>query len=557
MHTRPALRFKIATEDWEFETIHRLNYRTFVEEIPQHAPAAIPRLVDKFHAQNTYVICLSGDQLIGMLAFRGQRPFSLDQKLPNLDVHLPPGRRVCELRLLAVERGHRNGVVLRGLLDHLVRFGRAQGYNLAVISGTVRQLKLYQHMGFTPFGPLVGEPGAQFQPMLIKLENYDQQAKNFLPETSRNGRPAVNFLPGPVEVHPEIQAAFAQPPVSHRSDRFLLDLAAARHLLGEFTHAARVEILVGSGTLANDVLGGQLKLESTPGLVLANGEFGERLLDHAHRWGLVYEAHRLAWGEPFDLTAVGAHLDLLGRVGWLWAVHCETSTGMLNDLAGLKRLCAARNVMLCLDCISSLGTLPLDLRGVHFATGVSGKGLAAYPGLSLLFYHHRVASSPGRLPRYLDLGCYAACDGVAYTHSSNLLGALLAALQRLDDRHYATLARVGLHLRSTLCDAGFELVSPEAHASPAVVTLALPPTLDSHALGRRLEQAGYLLSYGSEYLLRRNWIQICLMGCFAEETLDTLVRELRCAADAITATPIAIGTGPGAPPDLSPAGPSG
>lgn len=541
MPARPLLRFKIANEDWEFEAIHRLNYRTFVEEIPQHAPAARPRLVDKFHAQNTYVICLSGDQLIGMIAFRGQRPFSLDQKLPDLDAYLPPGRRVCEIRLLAVERDHRNGVVLRGLVDHLVRFGRAQGYNLAVISGTVRQLRLYQHMGFTPFGPLVGEPGAQFQPMQLKLETYDQQAKSFLPETEGTGRSTVNFLPGPVEVHPDVHAALVQPPVSHRSDPFLLDLAAARHLLGELTHATRVEILVGSGTLANDVLGAQLNLESAPGLVLANGEFGERLLDHAQRWGLDFAAHQLAWGEPFDLTTVGAQLDRLGGTGWLWAVHSETSTGMLNDLGGLKRLCAERHVKLCLDCISSLGTLPLDLRGVHFATGVSGKGLAAYPGLSLVFYHHRVPPSPGRLPRYLDLGCYAACDGVAYTHSSNLVAALLAALRRLDDRRFVTLARVGRRLRSTLRGAGFELVTPEAHAAPAVVTLVLPSTLSSQALGRRLEQAGYLLSYGSEYLLRRNWIQICLMGCFAEEKLDALVRELRSAADAGTSTPAMIG----------------
>jgi len=26
--------YKIASEEWEFEQIHRLNYRTFVEEIP-------------------------------------------------------------------------------------------------------------------------------------------------------------------------------------------------------------------------------------------------------------------------------------------------------------------------------------------------------------------------------------------------------------------------------------------------------------------------------------------------------------------------------------------
>src|SRR5450759_1311711 len=104
MSTRQPLVFKFAAEDWEFERIHRLNYRTFVEEIPQHEPSPVQRLVDKFHAENTYIIGLSGRSLAGMLAVRGKRPFSLEQKLPNLDSHLPVGRRICEIRLLAVEK---------------------------------------------------------------------------------------------------------------------------------------------------------------------------------------------------------------------------------------------------------------------------------------------------------------------------------------------------------------------------------------------------------------------------------------------------------------------
>ncbi|HQL20535.1 MAG TPA: hypothetical protein PLY49_02145, partial [Opitutaceae bacterium] len=97
------LLLKIASEDAEFEQIHRLNYRTFVEEIPQHAPNADGRLVDRFHAENTYVIALQGERLIGMLALRAQRPFSLDSKVPNLDQYLPAGRIPVEVRLLAVE----------------------------------------------------------------------------------------------------------------------------------------------------------------------------------------------------------------------------------------------------------------------------------------------------------------------------------------------------------------------------------------------------------------------------------------------------------------------
>src|SRR5688572_7714084 len=149
MTSREPLVFKTAIEDREFEQIHRLNYRTFVEEIPQHKASPAHRLVDKFHAENTYLICLSEQKLAGMLAVRGSRPFSLDQKLPDLDRHLPAGRTICEIRLLAIEkkfRGIRGGQVLAGILALLWQHGVEKGYDLAIISGTTRQMKLYQHL---------------------------------------------------------------------------------------------------------------------------------------------------------------------------------------------------------------------------------------------------------------------------------------------------------------------------------------------------------------------------------------------------------------------------
>ena len=102
MATVRSLVFKIASEDWEFEQIHRLNYMTFVEEIPQHEQNASETLVDQFHEENTYFICLDDREVVGMIALRAKRPFSLDKKLENLDAYLPPGRSVCEIRLLSV-----------------------------------------------------------------------------------------------------------------------------------------------------------------------------------------------------------------------------------------------------------------------------------------------------------------------------------------------------------------------------------------------------------------------------------------------------------------------
>src|ERR1700722_7475775 len=155
MQASTPLLFKVASEDWEFDLIHQLNYKTFVEEIPQHPPSPSKRLVDRFHDQNTYLICLSGRRLAGMLAARGQRPFSLDQKLPNLDSYFPPGCSLCEIRLLSVDKKFRTGQVFQGLLALVWQHFVEQGYDMGLISGTTRRLKHYHHVGFIPFGPFV------------------------------------------------------------------------------------------------------------------------------------------------------------------------------------------------------------------------------------------------------------------------------------------------------------------------------------------------------------------------------------------------------------------
>ncbi|MEZ4867619.1 MAG: GNAT family N-acyltransferase [Caldilineaceae bacterium] len=161
--------FRYASEAWEFEQIHRLNYQAFVEELPQHPANPERRLIDKFHAQNTYAIGLADDQIVAMLALRNQRPFSLDAKLENLDSYLPPNRSLCEIRLLYVASAHRRGKALQGLFALVAAYGVTHAHDLALISGTTRQQRFYRHIGFVPFGPLVGTREALFQPMYLTM----------------------------------------------------------------------------------------------------------------------------------------------------------------------------------------------------------------------------------------------------------------------------------------------------------------------------------------------------------------------------------------------------
>ncbi|HEY3862087.1 MAG TPA: GNAT family N-acyltransferase [Verrucomicrobiae bacterium] len=520
-----SLQFKVASEDWEFEQIHQLNYRTFVEEIPQHQPSTTPRLVDKFHNENTYLICTSGKRIVGMIAARGRRPFSLDQKLPNLDSYLPPGRRTCEIRLLSVEKQFRNGQVFRGLTALMWQYGLEHGYDLGVISGTTRQQKLYRHLGFVPFGPLLGSGEAMFQPMYLTLENFEKQAEEFLREPMRRRGPA-SFLPGPVSIHPLTRRAFERPPESHRSVQFIAEFQKIRERLCQLVSARHVQILLGSGTLANDTVGAQLSLEKRPGLILSNGEFGERLIDQGRRFGLTFDTLKFRWGEPFNVGVIEQFLARNPAAGWLWCVHSETSTGMLNPLSALQALCGKARVRLCADCISSIGLVPVNLEGVYLASCASGKGLAGYPGLCMVFHNHPIASSTS-LPRYLDLGWYDEHQGIAFTHSSNLVLALDAAVRQPDwPAKMAAVAAVSARLRRKLAELGFRLIAADPDATPGVVTIALPPGVSSAELGEQLQKAGYLLSYNSDYIRQRNWIQICLMGEYCPEKLEALTSWL-------------------------------
>jgi aspartate aminotransferase-like enzyme/GNAT superfamily N-acetyltransferase len=529
MSAEATLVYKPATEPWELEQIHRLNYATFVEEIPQHAANGARRLVDRFDGENTYFVCRRGERVLGMIAVRGARPWSLDAKLPDVDRHLPDGRRFCEIRLLAIDAEHRGGPILRGLMSEVMSYALRHDFTGAVISGTVRQRRLYEHLGFVPFGPLVGSGDALYQPMYITVDALRDLRVPFEPGRAARAEGApgapVSFLPGPVDLHPDVLAALAAPPISHREDAFVARLDALRQTLCALVGATHAEVLVGTGTLANDVVAAQLAAVAGVGVVLSNGEFGERLVDHAARAGLACAVERVPWGAPLDADAIDGALARHPSARWAWMVHLETSTGVLNDVPHLASLARARGMVVAADCVSAVGSVPVAAGALDFATAVSGKGLGSVPGLAVVF--HRGGALPQRrLPRYLDLALYASERSAPFTHSSNLVLALeVAARRTLLRGRLADVARLGAWLRGELRARGLAVVAPDRSAAPSVVTVALDADERAGVVGDALRARGHLLSYRSAYLRERNWIQVALMGECSRAKLRRLLAD--------------------------------
>jgi aspartate aminotransferase-like enzyme len=331
----------------------------------------------------------------------------------------------------------------------------------------------------------------------------------------------VNLSTGPVGITRQVQNAFAEGPLSHRSAGFrdLYDETTA--FLSKSFNVQDTYLLTGSGTLANDVMLQEIKCLGGKGLILSNGEFGDRLIMQANRNGLDFLKHRLQWGQSFSLDGIEKMITD-HSVKWLLCCHCETSTGMIIDLQRLTELASNHHCQCFVDCMSTLGTMPLDLSGVAMATASSGKGLASIPGLAVVLSNIEPANKVA-CPVYLDLNHYKTSRGIPFTISSNLLKALyISTRQKLRDEQYQMIAEYRKIFFNLLGDLS---LVPFSNEHTGVFTIVPPesmlPQLINHFRKHRLE-----ISYESDYLKKHGWCQLATFGFYTEEQMRQVSEAL-------------------------------
>lgn len=515
-----AIDYRIATDPWEFEAIHRLNHETFTAEIPQHPPSPDGRLVDRFHDTNVYLIAARGDFLAGMLAVRFEPPFSLDRKLPELDRYLPPGHQWCELRLLTVAPELRGSPVLRGLVRLLLATAAARGTDAAMISAATAKVPLYRKLGFTEFGPLVGHEGAWFQPMHVTRQSFARAMRN-------RPRPGFVALPAPAAICflPPMSTAAEETGTPPPAAAVPADpLESIRADLLRMTKAACLTFVPGAPPLGHDLACAQLLLREETGMVISHGPAGEALADHARRLWLPHEHLRLPWQHPLEPSKLAALLDRHPEVRWLWTTHCEHATGALTDLHGLQSLCRGRDLRLAIDVSASLGHVPVNLADVWLAT-TDSSSLGATPGLLMVFHQDRILPAPDRLARSLDLASWSTEAKDRPGVPSGLGETIQKASAHLHSwEHREAISQFRQQLMQCLQVHGLTPAIDPARSSPHILTLRLPHHLPASMLLPRLASRGILASSptlpGGQFL--RFWIPGSLTDAEAEHTLDAV-----------------------------------
>ena len=320
-------------------------------------------------------------------------------------------------------------------------------------------------------------------------------------------------MPGPVNLHPEVKEVYYNNFLSHRSAKFYEDVIQFRTALCEFVKAKNVAFLVGSGSLANEVVVQYLKLLPGKGLILVNGEFGKRIKEQASYSNLAFDLIEEPLGKAFDYDAIEQSLAST-PYAWLWFVNCETSSGVLNNLPLLKQLTAKYNTKLAVDCISSIANTDVDLSGVYMASCTSGKGLASYPGIALVFFEDAVLQQEAHgIPKYFNLKHHKDTNWVPYTVNTNLFYSLIHAFKGVaHDSHRENIKVISDYIYEQLAQLGFSFLGNYHEMMPGIISIICPPHINSYDLGVELEKNNIYVNYGGAYLRQANYFQICIMG---------------------------------------------
>jgi 2-aminoethylphosphonate-pyruvate transaminase len=349
------------------------------------------------------------------------------------------------------------------------------------------------------------------------------------------------FCPGPVMVSKRVKAAVAAPEIGHRELEFCELLNRVRLKLGKVFgvrnfHRYTTVVLTGSGTAANEALLGTAAIGRRL-LVLANGEFGERLIGIARHLGVAVTPLTTRWGQPFDLTAVEQAMARGGLDAVAW-VHHETSTGMLNPIREIALLARRHGLDTYVDAISSLGGVPVDVEanGLTFCTSSANKAIGSIPGLAFVCGQREAFEALAAVRArsvYLDLYKHYAYNDkqnqTPNTPAVNLYFALEAALddclaEGLERRfsRYHVLAR---RLRRGFRRLGLRPFIPEALMSPLLTTLELPRGFGADEFHDRLKQAGYIV-YPGKGILHDRVFQVANLGVLTRRHCDAFLGAL-------------------------------
>jgi 2-aminoethylphosphonate-pyruvate transaminase len=344
--------------------------------------------------------------------------------------------------------------------------------------------------------------------------------------------------PGPVSMTERVRRALACEDVCHREPEFKAAVARVRDKIAKVYGApGYTPVLIGgSGTAAVETMLSVIAKDASS-LVVANGVYGERMAAMLKAQGKKHDVVSAPWTSGMDLAAVEKALAT-GAFQHVLAVHHETTTGRLNDIAALGALCKKHGVPMLLDAVSSFAgeEIRFDDWNLEALAATANKCVHGAPGVSFALVRETSLSRPsGATSVYLDLHRHAADQAkgsTPFTLPTHVTMAFDVALDELAEcggwkaRHAIYTAR-SKRVRSALREMGITtLLEPEDVYGATLTSFGLPDGRSYDALHAHLKKEGFVI-YAGQGKFDGAIFRIAVMGELSEVDLDQLVGALR------------------------------
>ncbi len=300
----------------------------------------------------------------------------------------------------------------------------------------------------------------------------------------------------------------------------------------------------GSGTFAVEAMLGSFIPRDGKVLVLANGAYGQRMVQTLAYLGrdhlVIDKGDYLPPRGPEVAAALAADPAITDVV----VVHCETSSGILNPIAEIARAVEAAGRRLLIDSMSAFGALPLDPGEITYEAFVSSanKCIEGVPGFGFVIARKTALVRAEGNSHSLSLDIHAQWATMnktgqwRFTPPTHVVAAFLEAL-RLHAAEGGVVGRGARYARNRdqlvagMRALGFETLLGQRWLSPIIVTFFCPedPAFSFSEFYRRMKDKGFIIYPG-----KLTVVDSFRLGCIGQLDTEVMRAVVSAAKDCLS-----------------------
>ncbi|QXE19380.1 alanine--glyoxylate aminotransferase family protein [Clostridium sp. 001] len=333
------------------------------------------------------------------------------------------------------------------------------------------------------------------------------------------------MTPGPTEVRDNVRFARSERCTNPDLDIQFYDFykGTCEDIAKFLNTKNQVRILSGEGILGLEAACASLTEEGDRVLVIDNGIYGEGFADFVKLYdgeAVFFKGNRK---REIDVDELKKFLDKDSNFKYAAVVHCDTPSGMLNNISKICPMLKEKGILTVVDSVSAMGgeKLEVDNWNIDIVVGGSQKCISAPPGLTIISISQDAfeAMKDRRKPiksfycNLLVWKNYYEDKWFPYTPPiSDIVGLKAAVDNILKDKDILKRhSKIGKSVRIAVKEAGLSLYNENGYSN-TVTAIEVPEGIDEFKLRKYMVDNFNVLIAGSFGYLQGRVVRIGHMG---------------------------------------------